>query len=181
MELVCTLLGYLLLTQALDHVTGSDCRMYGAERIHGKALMDHLIKIARLEHFGCLDACINEFHCMSTNLYRHNGSTTCEMNSSTRKLSPRSLVRRSGYEHNEITVAYLVTRVCQKWIHLRGKCRALWSSYRIDHATSGLNFDQWFSHVNIFSCWTRGTQTESGYKCGVLCHLARDDLRSFLT
>ena len=64
-----------------------------------KALENHIIS-TRLAHdvHGCASSCFATVNCVSFNFqYRARGQKICELNSSTKKLSKASFVKRVGF------------------------------------------------------------------------------------
>ena len=94
----------LLLTHR--HVTAKRrCGGFEAEKKPGTALEGHVIKTVNLDEFHCMNACYVMLNCFSINSYRgSNGDHKCEMNNSSRRVNPGSLVSRTGFVYLEITV-----------------------------------------------------------------------------
>ena len=94
----------LLLTHR--HVTAKRrCGGFEAEKKPGTALEGHVIKTVNLDELPCINACYVMLNCFSINSYRgSNGDHKCEMNNSSRRVNPGSLVSRTGFVYLEITV-----------------------------------------------------------------------------
>ena len=78
---------------------------YEVERKPGKTLVGHEIKTVNLDEFHCMKNCYVMLNCFSINSYRgSNGDHKCEMNKSSRRVNPGSLVSKPGFVYLEITV-----------------------------------------------------------------------------
>ena len=103
------------------------CEGYEAEKKPGTALAGHVIKTVNLDEFHCMNACYVMLNCFSINSYRgSNGDHKCEMNKSSRRMNPGSLVSRTGFVYHEITVrrhffslqCYSVVQACSFVAHV---------------------------------------------------------------
>ena len=103
---ISTYSSILMLLLSHRHVTAKGrCEGYEAEKKPGTALAGHVIKTVNLDEFHCMNACYVMLNCFSINSYRgSNGDHKCEMNKSSRRMNPGSLVSRTGFVYHEITV-----------------------------------------------------------------------------
>jgi hypothetical protein len=75
------------------------------DRHYNEALLGQVINTIPANRMDCSVACVDTPGCRSVNIYKNsNGQEMCDLNKSSKTARPDSIVSKSGYEYDEITV-----------------------------------------------------------------------------
>ena len=91
---------------AYSHLVNAKSKAGDFLRYHNEALTGHVIKTIASNYLDCILACGNMIGCRSINFYKdEKGKEKCELNKSTKTAHPLSMISKSGYEYDELTVS----------------------------------------------------------------------------